>query len=671
MSDDRTLLDAITRAQLQNAHTEEGQLVFEGLLDTLLELTQSEYGFIGEVLREADGTPYLRTRAITNIAWNEHTRRSYDEQASTGMLFRNLKTLFGQVMVTSEPVIANAPGSDPRRGGLPEGHPPLEGFLGLPMLLDGDLVGMCGVANRPGGYDEQLVELLAPFLPTCASLLRMQQTRLEQQRTERELRRSEARSRAILDNAADAIIIISEQGIIEEANASAIRLFSYSLEEMLGHNVSMLMPEPHRSGHDGYLRAFLETGQAKIIGIRREVEGRRKDGSTFPMALGVTHARVDGRGFFNGFIRDISAERASKEELTKLNQEMTARVEDLDRLNHESALIAEMSSLLQACQEDEEAHHVLSLYGERLFPRNSGRFFSLSEDGALDVRSEWGSPAGEATFPSSSCWALRRGARHTTESGDDRLGCQHLRGAALERGVCVPVMTREGPVGLLSIQSDLAEPGAAEDRATVSHLGAGLLESLAGRFGQALANIQLRRRLHEESVRDPLTGLYNRRHLEQVLEWEVRRAQRSSSSLAVVIADVDHFKRFNDEHGHDVGDRALRAVAQVLAESVRGEDCVCRFGGEEFVLVLPTADSAQAAARAETIREALARFALPLSDGTSGAVRLSFGVASFPNDASNPKDLLGRADVALYRAKDAGRNQVVRWDAASDPGESE
>lgn len=162
--------DAISRAQSLYVLRAPVADVFSSVLDSLLALTSSQYGFIGEVLRGEQGEPYLKTHAITNIAWNDETRQIYQRYAPN-MEFRNLKTLFGAVMTEGKPVISNDPATDPRRGGLPHGHPPLEHFLGLPMMLHDRLAGIAGIANRPGGYQEPLVDYLRPLLTACAGLM--------------------------------------------------------------------------------------------------------------------------------------------------------------------------------------------------------------------------------------------------------------------------------------------------------------------------------------------------------------------------------------------------------------------------------------------------------------------------------------------------------------------
>ncbi len=165
------LLHALTVAQQEFIQGSDARNLFNKLLEVLLELTASEYGFIGEVLRDPQGQPYLRTYAITNIAWTDELRKYYAQYAETGMEFRNLQTLFGTVLRTGEPVLTNTPSSDPRRGGLPHGHPAMHAFLGLPFKSGEELVGMVGIANRPGGYGPDLIEFLQPLLATCCAII--------------------------------------------------------------------------------------------------------------------------------------------------------------------------------------------------------------------------------------------------------------------------------------------------------------------------------------------------------------------------------------------------------------------------------------------------------------------------------------------------------------------
>lgn len=182
--DKERLLQAITGAQASYISEHDTRKVFDNLLIALLNLTDSEYGFIGEVLHSPEGKPYLRTHAISNIAWNDDTRKFYEENAPTGLNFYNLDTLFGHVIDKETVVISNDPLNDPRAGGLPDGHPDLNAFLGLPFFADGKIIGSAGISNRPGGYTQEVVDFLQPFVATCGNILLANRARIEKHRNE-------------------------------------------------------------------------------------------------------------------------------------------------------------------------------------------------------------------------------------------------------------------------------------------------------------------------------------------------------------------------------------------------------------------------------------------------------------------------------------------------------
>jgi signal transduction histidine kinase len=194
----RRLMDALTRVHVELVTGGNHRALFEQLLSLMLDETQSEYGFIGEILRSPEGAPYLRTYAITNIAWTDELRAQYASTVARGMEFRNLKTLFGRVMTTGEPVLTNKPETHPSALGVPSGHPQLNAFLGVPFKVHGDVVGMVGMANRPGGYCEDHIEFLQPLLTTCGLLTYSWRTEQREKERTRELQqKNEALGRAI------------------------------------------------------------------------------------------------------------------------------------------------------------------------------------------------------------------------------------------------------------------------------------------------------------------------------------------------------------------------------------------------------------------------------------------------------------------------------------------
>ncbi len=323
------LLQVLSHVQSQFILDVEPRVLFDRLLTDLLSLTESEYGFIGEVLWSDNGDPYLRAHAITNIAWNEKWMQFYRENAPKGMVFTNLKTLFGAVMTSGRPVISNDPANDARRGGLPEGHPALNAFLGLPIYRGDKLVGMIGIANRPNGYDDELVTYLEPFLATCASMIESVRTDHLRRTAEEALAGSEARIQAIVNTAVDAIVTIDERGIVQAFNPAAEQIFGYSAGEVIGQNVSMLMPSPHREKHDSYIARYLQTGESRIIGIGREVDALRKDGTTFPVELALSEVPTGIGRLFTGILRDITERKEAEAKLDDMLREVKKGHDDL------------------------------------------------------------------------------------------------------------------------------------------------------------------------------------------------------------------------------------------------------------------------------------------------------------------------------------------------------
>lgn len=328
---EKSLLHTITRAQSQFITDVAPGVLFTELLDSLLVLTESEYGFIGEVLSTAEGQPYLKTHAITNIAWNEETLCFYEQYAPEGLEFHNMQTLFGTVILTGKSVIANDPYHDPRRGGLPEGHPRMDAFLGLPFYRGEQLIGMVGIANRTGGYDQGIVDYLQPFLATCGNIIEAHRLDRERRASQKAFQESVETTRAIVTTVINGIIVINEIGLIELFNPAAEKIFGYRAEEVMGRNVSMLMPEPYQGEHQTYLRNYLCTGVRKVIGIGREVEGRRKDGSTFPMELAVSEMNLGPERKFVGIATDITERKAWEQMLIRAKEQ----AEEANRLKSE------------------------------------------------------------------------------------------------------------------------------------------------------------------------------------------------------------------------------------------------------------------------------------------------------------------------------------------------
>ncbi|HEY3232544.1 MAG TPA: sensor domain-containing diguanylate cyclase, partial [Roseiflexaceae bacterium] len=264
------------------------------------------------------------------------------------------------------------------------------------------------------------------------------------------------------------------------------------------------------------------------------------------------------------------------------------------------------------------------------------------------------------TFAIDTCWALRRGRTHLVGNPSSGPICRHV-GSIATGYICVPILTQGEVFGVLHVCSSLLDdPSAERETGALAVSRWRLAVTVAEHVALALANLKLRETLRQQALRDPLTNLFNRRYMEESLEREVRRSVRHTSQLGVMMIDIDHFKHFNDTFGHAAGDTLLRAVGALLIAHTRGEDIACRYGGEEFTLILPDSALEDTWKRAEQMREAIKRLRVRHGGELLNVATVSVGVAGFPEHGAVPEALLRAADLALYQAKAEGRDRVVK-----------
>lgn len=327
-------------------------------------------------------------------------------------------------------------------------------------------------------------------------------------------------------------------------------------------------------------------------------------------------------------------------------------VERLHATTREMSLLGSMSSGLQSCASVAEGKELMQHFLERIFPQQSGALYVIrASRNILEVKAVWGASMDQAPLmESQDCWGLRLGQLHEFVEGGNALPCRHVSDSG-GGYLCVPMMAEGEALGLLHLRRPSATMRAGEDLASRA-------ERIAEQMGPVIASLTLREQFRQQSIRDGLTGLYNRRYLEETMGRELLRARRIGSSLAVIMADVDHFKKLNDTYGHQAGDDVLQTFAVYLKDAVRGDDIACRYGGEEFSVILPGAGLDMAMQRAEALRAGLANLRVRIGRETLPPITASFGVAIFPEHGESWEALLRAADGALYAAKRAGRNRV-------------
>ena len=327
---------------------------------------------------------------------------------------------------------------------------------------------------------------------------------------------------------------------------------------------------------------------------------------------------------------------------------------ELARHNRSAVLLNELGEELHSSVALRQAYEVIARHLPLLLPQTAGALFVFGASRSSSaVVTQWGDPSGIAEISAQDdCEALRRGHLHSVSDSAQAQNCRHFGGAPPRRYSCVPLGAQGEPIGLLHVQRNWSS-------SPFSDTEMYLVKAVAQHAGLALANLKLRDSLRDESIRDHLTGLYNRRFLEESLERELARARRMGNSFAVFMLDADHFKRFNDQFGHEAGDAVLRTLGRTIKESCRRNDLPCRFGGEEFTVVLTDIDRKAAALWGERLLSRVRGLELRSGQQDLGRVTISGGIALYPEHGEDTETLLQAADIALYEAKHSGRDRHV------------
>jgi diguanylate cyclase (GGDEF)-like protein len=346
--------------------------------------------------------------------------------------------------------------------------------------------------------------------------------------------------------------------------------------------------------------------------------------------------------------------------LQETNDRLRNMVQEYQRVNQEISLINDLTDQLHACFTKEEAFHIIVRLMPQLFPGFSGSILMLSAStNYLESKVSWGTlPPDQSVIDPQSCWALRRGRAYQMQDPNRDMLCGHLSQPLAAGYLCVPLVAHGETLGIFQLRAE-SITGATVSLPVFSEDIQRLVRTIADHLSLSLGNLKLQDVLRYQAIRDPLTGLYNRRFMLETLEREISRMKRKEATMSIIMMDLDHFKRFNDTYGHSAGDELLKAMGNLLLHHVRKEDVACRYGGEELTLIFPETSLETACARAEELRRKVEEFHPKYLGEGLGSVTVSMGVAIYPEHGQTPEALLKAADGALYQAKHQGRNQVV------------
>ncbi len=333
----------------------------------------------------------------------------------------------------------------------------------------------------------------------------------------------------------------------------------------------------------------------------------------------------------------------------------------LKQNNRNFALLNHMHSLFQARHTEKDSYGILRNIGRLLFPDDSGSVYIMNDSQTLLKQvASWGeSLFQEELFDIDKYLALKEAQERLVEASTIESSHRYLHEASNERFLFAPISTSGEMQGMLQIHIEqwYTIPSQ-EERERIAASKWMLATRIVEHYSLYLVNLRLRERLQKEAIRDPLTGLYNRRHMEASLEREALRTIRKNNSLGIIMFDLDHFKLFNDTYGHEAGDLVLQSVGETIVDNIRGEDIACRYGGEEFLVILPDASLEDTAQQARQMRIKIKEIRL-MYEGHELRVTTSMGVAAFPYHSVKVSEVLNEADKALYEAKGSGRDQVV------------
>ena len=434
------------------------------------------------------------------------------------------------------------------------------------------------------------------------------------------------------------------------------RIIGYNINELIStETLNYIYPEDAEIVGT-YARNALKNGLCQPY----EYRAVTKSGQVKWILETIISIRYQGKRAALGNFMDITDIKRLAEETKSTNEKLTVMVKKLEEQERQNAILTEMRDMLQACSKMEETAPIIMGFMKKLFPASQGALFLLSNSRSdLESIVTWGdfpTSSDNNVFPPDACWGLRRGRAHVVDDVNIGPICPHLKNTAALPYVCLPLMAKGDILGLLHLKNAFStNSGHNPEIADLREMAVTLSEYLS----LSIANVKLSESLSRQSIQDPQSGLYNRRFMEESLQREILRAARKQTSIGIIMGDLDHFKKFNDVYGHAAGDKIIVQIGKLFQDRFRGSDIACRYGGEEFLIILPETSLADTIKRADGLRGEIKKMEMVFQGQILGAITMSMGIASYPDKGNRMEELLRVADTALYKAKQEGRDKVV------------
>lgn len=465
------------------------------------------------------------------------------------------------------------------------------------------------------------------------------------------LQKSEQSFRTALEHAPIGMAIVSPEGKWLQVNHVLCQLLGYSKQELEELTFQQVTHPDDLPIDTAYQQKLLE---GKISFFQSEKRYIRKNGQPVWTQLSVSIIRDEKNNpiYFVAQIEDISKRKRNEETMAKLNLRTTKMISELRQHEYEMSFISKMNEALQTCRDSTEAFSIINQTAEKLFTGLNGAIIIYNDvTKNMQTIKQWGiNKIVKPNFSSNDCWALREGNNYVVNDPNKDFICEHFESPPQGGYICIPLVVQGKTHGMLNLN-------APSGNKIISHEKS-LAITFSDVFKLSLANIQLREKLSDQAIHDPLTGLFNRRYMNEILHRELLRIEREKSFLCVAMLDLDYFKNFNDRYGHEAGDEILKYIGNLLKNSFRGTDIACRFGGEEFVVVLVNTDLNRALTKMQELRETIKHKQIQFQGQSLSAITISIGLVEAPVHGTTVDDILRASDEALYAAKQGGRDRV-------------